>query len=255
LETRYPTTALGLHLYHASLTDVGCRREKNEDALGFFSGGEGSVTYLLTIADGVGGSAAGEIASQLAVRALGESFFRDGDPPDLAAALRAALQAANAAVLADAQGNPLHANMATTCTAAALRGQELVIGHVGDCRAYLIDGRDFRQLTADHSMAAEYLSRGEPLPADKQRLANVLTRWLGSEGTLEPDIGGPYLMPENATLVLCSDGLTKVVAETEIHEVVAIHMPQGACRRLVDMARERGGPDNITVQIARLSRF
>ncbi len=250
----YPTAVPGLNLLHASISDIGCRRQKNEDYAGFFSGGEDSGSYLLIVADGVGGNVAGEVASRIAVETLGRSFFANGMPGDMTAAMRQAIQDANRAIMDDAVANPLHASMATTCTAAAIRGQELVLGHVGDCRAYLVQGGQIFHLTEDHSLAAEYRRRGEPLPPDKQGLANVLTRWLGTEASVEPDVSEPLSLGEGATLILCSDGLTKMVGDDEILYIASMHLPEAACRRLVDKARAGGGPDNLTVQVARLAR-
>ncbi len=254
MENTYPTTVEGLSLVCATLSDVGCRREKNEDAAGFFPGAEGDGTYLLVVADGVGGNVAGEVASNLAVKTIGETFFRQGTPRELGPALRDAIVAASRAILADAERNLLHASMATTCTVAAIRGEELVIGHIGDCRAYLARAGRLELLTEDHSLAAEYERRGESLPPDKRSLANVLTRWLGTASDVDVDISEPIPFHEGSTLVLCSDGLTKTVKDDEILHAVSMHLPGRACRRLVDLARERGGPDNITVQAAKLTR-
>ncbi len=250
----YPTTVPGLTLLHASISDIGCRRQKNEDAAGFFTSDDQPGTYVMVVADGVGGNVAGEVASRLAVDAIGRTFFAGGVPADLQTAMRASIHAANQAIQQDAAANPLRASMATTCTAAAIRGQELVLGHVGDCRAYLVQNGQIFHLTDDHSMAAEYRRRGETLPPDKQNLANVLTRWLGTEPNVEPDVSAPLSLSEGATLILCSDGLTKMVSDEEILFIASMHLPEAACKRLVDKARAGGGPDNITVQVARLSR-
>ena len=244
----------GLRLIHASLSDIGCRREKNEDAVGIFACDEPPGALLFVVADGVGGNAAGEVASRTAVQTFGERFFAAGVPVDLQAALHQTLQEANQAILADAATNPLRANMATTCTAAVIRGQELVLGHIGDCRAYLAQDGQLFALTEDHSLAGEYRRQGETLPPDKQNLSNVLTRWLGNEAGVDPDITEPVMLAEGATLVLCSDGLTKVVRDPDILRIVSMHLPQRACQLLVERARKEGGPDNITVLVARLNR-
>ena len=138
---------------------------------------------------------------------------------------------------------------------AAIRGVELWLGHVGDCRAYLAADGALSQLTDDHSLAADYQRQGQPLPPEKQSLANVLTRWLGTDLQVAVDVSAPITLQEGHTIVICSDGLTKVVSDEEILHAVSMHLPEKACRRLVDLARERGGPDNITVQVARVSRL
>jgi serine/threonine protein phosphatase PrpC len=253
-EQGYTTTLPDLKLVHACLTDPGCKREKNEDAVGFFAGPDGSGAYLMVVADGVGGTLAGEVASQLAVDTIGGLYFAQGDPPRPTHALRDAITAANDAIREAAARDPLHAGMATTCTAAYLRGEDLVLGHIGDCRAYLIEQGQIRRLTHDHSAAAEMERRGEHVPPDRHDLANTLTRWLGTEPAVEIDVHQPIPFTAGATLVLCSDGLVKVVDEVEIVRTCSLHLPGGACRKLVELARERGGPDNITVHVARYCR-
>jgi protein phosphatase len=250
----YSTILPDLRLVHAVLSDLGCKRQKNEDAAGFFPGPEGSGTFLMVVADGVGGTLAGEVASHLAVDTIGQRFFADGVPARPTHALKDAITAANDAIRAAAAQEPRHAGMATTCTAAYLQGQDLVLGHIGDCRAYLVDQGQIRRLTHDHSAAAEMLRRGEQVPPGRQDLANTLTRWLGTEETVEIDVHQPIAFVAGATLVLCSDGLVKVVEDAEILRTCSLHLPSGACRKLVDMARERGGPDNITVHVARYCR-
>ncbi len=250
-EQGYRTTLADLKLVHACVTDPGCRREKNEDAAGFFSGPDGSGAYLMVVADGVGGTLAGEVASHLAVDTIGGAFFAAGDPARPTHALRDAITAANETIREAAAREPRHAGMATTCTAAYLRGHDLVLGHIGDCRAYLIEQGQIRRLTHDHSAAAEMQRRGQPVPPDRPDLANTLTRWLGTEPTVEIDVHQPIPFAAGATLVLCSDGLVKVVEDFEIVRTCSLHLPGGASRKLVDLARERGGPDNITVHVAR----
>jgi PPM family protein phosphatase len=251
VEQDYSTTLPELTLVHACVTDPGCKREKNEDAAGFFAGPDGSGAYLMVVADGVGGTLAGEVASHLAVDTIGARIFADGLPARPTHVLKDAITAANEAIRAAASREPRHAGMATTCTAAFLRGQDLVIGHIGDCRAYLIEQGQIRRLTHDHSAAAEMQRRGEYVPPDRPDLANTLTRWLGTEPQVEIDVHQPIVFAAGSTLVLCSDGLVKVVEESEIVRAVSLHLPGGACRKLVDLARERGGPDNITVHVAR----
>jgi protein phosphatase len=254
LTTNYPTSIPDVALRHASGSDVGCRREKNEDAIGFIASDAPERSVLMIVADGVGGSAAGEVASRTAVDTIERELFRSGEPAAPGPALREALATANRTIFQAAAANPLYAGMATTCTAALIRDGRLFLAHVGDCRAYIAaDGR-LTQLTYDHSVGAEYERHGRPLPPEKQNLANVLSRWLGAEGDVDIDVYEDLELPLDANLVLCSDGLTKVVTDDEILHTVSMHLPDGACRRLIDLARERGGPDNISVHVARLSR-
>jgi serine/threonine protein phosphatase PrpC len=250
----YPTTVPGLVIEYASLSDIGCRRQRNEDSVGFFQSEGETGTYLFVVADGVGGSAAGDVASKLAVDAVGERLFAAGDPPSLSVALQDAIQAANRAIYDRASDEPTLAGMATTCTAAAMRGLELYVGHVGDCRAYLATNGSLQQLTSDHSLAAEYEQRGQFLPAEKKALANVLTRWLGTELVIEIDVSEGLSLQEGSNLILCSDGLTKTVQPGEILKAVSEESPAQACQDLVDLAKKRGGPDNISLLVARIER-
>ncbi len=255
LPETYTTSDAGLKLLHAHLTDVGQRRQQNEDATGFFPAPGETGTYLMVVADGVGGNNAGEVASALAVENVSREFFAAGDPPDIGPTLLAAMQTANDVIVTEAAADPRQAGMATTCTCAVIRGETVVIGHVGDCRAYMaLDGQLVR-LTNDHSLADEYAAEGREMPPDQQHMANMLSRWMGKEGPLPADISEVMQFPAESSLVICSDGMTKVVSEDEILHAVSLHLPEAACRKLVQLGNERGGPDNITVQVARLTRF
>jgi len=255
LSDSYPTAVDGLKLLYASVTDVGERRTRNEDSIGFFEPVDRSGPYLVVIADGVGGSNAGEVASQLAVETVGRVFFAAGNPENAGETLLQALQEANDLIVSEAALDPHKAGMATTCTCAAVQGNTIVIGHLGDCSAYMAVDGTLVKLTNDHSLAEEYAEQGREVPPDQAHLANVLTRWLGVEGSVQADISDVMLFNDENMLVMCSDGLTKVVQEDEILRTVSMHLPATACRRLVQSAKDNGGPDNISVQVARLTRF
>ena len=198
----------GMQLVRAGISDLGCRREHNEDCMGYIPASTPDGTHLLIVADGVGGSAAGEVASQLAVDTVSRVFFEQGEPANPAQALMDAIQQANQAIFADAATDPLKAGMATTCTVAAVKGETIILGHVGDCRAYMAVGGELIQLTADHSMANDYQREGKPLPPEKESLANVLTRWLGHEGDPAAELSELMQFNLGSTLIMCSDGLT-----------------------------------------------
>lgn len=250
----YQASAPGTELVRAGISDLGCRRTTNEDCMGYIPAAAPDATHLLIVADGVGGSAAGEVASRMAVDTVSRVFFAQGEPANPAQALYDSLQQANEAIFREAATDPMKAGMATTCTVAAIKGETIMLGHVGDCRAYMAVGGQLIQLTADHSMANDYEREGKTLPPEKENLANVLTRWLGHEGDPAAELSELMQFNLGSTLVMCSDGLTKVVNQDEILHAVSMHLPEGACKRLVELARERGGPDNITVQVARLNR-
>ncbi|HUG06817.1 MAG TPA: protein phosphatase 2C domain-containing protein [Candidatus Limnocylindria bacterium] len=201
-------------------------REGNEDR--YLAREEQGLT-LLAVADGVGGSSGGEIAADAALVELEARFF--GAPADrpTSDSLAEAMRDANAAVLraADSSG---HRDAATTIVAAAVRGNEAIIGNLGDSRAYLIRDGICRQLTEDHSGAMEH----------------AITRFAGDPRGIQPDIYVETLRAEDR-LLLCSDGLTRHVTPEEIASTAGgedVHVAAGA---LVDLANARGGEDNITV--------
>lgn len=246
------TTPEGLILDYAGISDLGCRRKVNEDSLGYFPPTGPDGTHVLVIADGVGGSAAGEVASRIAVDVIGQYYSRNGEPVDPVYSLQEAMLEANRQVYAQSAQNPLYAGMATTCTCAAVRGETLVIGHVGDCRAFMAIDGELIQLTHDHCIENDYAREGMAIPPEMESMANNLTRWLGQEVDVDVEMSPLMEFKRNNTLVICSDGLTKTVTPDEILHIVSMHLSEPACRRLVDLATERGGPDNITVQVARL---
>ncbi len=249
----FPTVVPGMSLHHASLTDLGCRREKNEDAVGFQALGQAADAFLFVVADGVGGSSAGEVASQLAVDEIKDFCLTQSVSQLSESTLRDSIVEANRKIFEAAENDPRLAGMATTCTAALIQGRTLHIGHVGDSRAYLMQEGRLYQLTEDHSVASDYERQGVPIPPEKANLANVLTRWLGTEIDVQVDLSEPVELDKGDTLVLCSDGLTKVLSADEILHAVSMFLPKGACAKLIEMALERGGPDNITVQIAKMN--
>ena len=235
------------------LSDIGCVRKNNEDSEGAFNGTDPAQGCLLVVADGMGGAAAGEVASGLAVEKVNEVYFAS-PPGNPTAALKAAIEAANSAIFMKASDDPRLGGMGTTCTAVAVIGREAWFGHVGDSRAYHIRGADLAQLTKDHSLAAEFERKGGGGGAPA-RAKNVLTRCLGVKEEVKVDVSEtPTRLEDDSALVLCSDGLSNLVEDAEVLHNVAMHLPDSACKRLVQLAKDRGGPDNITVQVARISR-
>ena len=248
---QYRLNGEGLRLEVASASDIGCVRTNNEDSFGVFERGvEGGV--LLVLADGMGGAAAGEVASRIAVETVHGRFFDELTMDAAATALRKSMDAANTAIFTRASGNADLKGMGTTCTAASVIGDLLHIGHVGDSRAYLVADDDIRVLTRDHTLAAE-LSGMAGRDGTPEGARNVLTRCLGNQADVQVEVlDQPIPLYSGNVIVLCSDGLSNLVGADEIFHVVTENDPEGACSQLVRLARERGGPDNITVQVARL---
>jgi serine/threonine protein phosphatase PrpC len=243
----------GLKLVSAALSDAGCTRLDNEDAFGMFGDDARGPGTLFLVADGLGGHAAGEMASRLAVEMMQGTYFTAVAGCGMGAALAEALGAADAAVRAAADEGPSTLGMGTTCTAAAIDGHALVVGHVGDSRAYLVALEGLVRLTTDHTLAGEFerVAGAEGLAGS----AHVLTRCLGGGAELKCDVSHDAIpLLEGDAIVLCTDGLSGVVDDEEIESVVRQRAPADACRFLVETARERGGPDNITVLVARVER-
>jgi serine/threonine protein phosphatase PrpC len=218
---------------------------------------------LLLVADGMGGHAAGERASALAVAVIEQFtvntfkwFLQDDEPgPDSAASeFAAALNQADAAIIRESEANPELQGMGTTLTLAYAVGPQLFVLHVGDSRAYLFRAGTLRQLTQDHTVVAEMVERGElrPEQASQHRLRHVITNVLGGrERGVRAEAQVVDLQADDG-LLLCSDGLTEMVSADDITQVLsADEEPERAARRLIELANERGGHDNITVIVAR----
>jgi len=230
-----------------SLSDVGQKRSTNQDAHGSFvrPGGE----RLLVIADGMGGHRGGEIASEVAVTAIESTFESSTAPPQ--ELLLDAFQDANVRVRERAHREPQLAGMGTTGVALLLgkKGRAWV-AHVGDSRAYRLRDGLLAPLTADHSVVGELLRRGllSPAEADAHPRRNELIRSIGAMEELEIDVAEVDTRPADRFL-LCSDGLCCVVDDAEIAAVLSRASTDEAAHELIEIAKARGGPDNITVQI------
>jgi protein phosphatase len=235
---------------HASLTDVGMRREHNEDSV---------LVQLpvLVVADGVGGSAKGEVASRMAIETFASqapTIVGAASSDDAVRAMEQAVLAANASVHESQLRDETRRGMATTITAAAVRnGGEVVVGHVGDSRLYVLSAAGARQVTEDHSVVAELVRTGrlDPQDAAHHPQRNVITRALGPEPDVTVDAYVVHVGPGD-WLLACSDGLTEHVTDAELARTVVAHGsdPARAAKELVDLANARGGSDNITVALA-----
>jgi protein phosphatase len=252
---------MSLSVQVAGRTDVGCMRTNNEDNFGY------DWRYgIFVVCDGMGGQASGEVASKLAVDTVLEYFRAAGKgrhyPAPLhafagvsprAQALASAIQLANRAVHRLAIEDPRHKGMGSTITAVLVENSLYSIAHVGDSRIYLLRKGVIQQLTGDHSLVAEQVRRGLMTPEQAQNSAiqNIIFRALGSEEDVEPDLSDLQAEPGD-TLLLTSDGLTHLVADARILEIVeqASTLNQ-ACEALVQEARSRGGQDNITCLLLR----
>ena len=238
----------------AMLSHVGCVRSSNEDCVTYSVPAAGSTDaamgVLALVADGMGGHAAGEVASQIAATTVHLMFYREQRP--VPEALAEGFAAANSAIHERAKNDPACAGMGTTCTAVALRDNHIWLGHVGDSRAYLIRKGKIYMISEDHSLVAELVRKGTLTEREAKTFPdrNVILRALGIEPTVEAAIWHEGL-PAKAgdVLVLCSDGLTDVVDEEVIRDIAGVHPPFEACEALIQRALDAQAPDNVSVGV------
>ena len=239
------------------LTDVGKRRESNED------------DFLLepcrgvyAVADGMGGHAAGEIASRLAIETLQEVLQRDDTASermsvdDAGEWLRGAVVEANRRICDSIRLHEERRGMGTTVVALVHSGQNAVVGHVGDSRLYLLRGNELIRMTSDHSWVNEQVKLGlmNDDTAQRHPMRNIVTRALGSRPDVLVDLTSVQVQLGDVFL-LCSDGLNTMLSDEQIQAILGGHCldPEAACRALVEEANRHGGEDNVTVVVARLA--
>lgn len=250
------TAGSRLRVVSAGLTDVGRKRNHNEDS--FLVDEE---LQLYVVADGMGGHAGGGTASRIAVETIdheiravrggaaspfgAETTLQDSPLPEL---LRNAVEKACMAIFRQAQEDPRLTGMGTTVISLLVRGDHAIFAHVGDSRAYLVRGELIQQISEDHSLVNEQIKAGmiTPEEAKHSRYKNIITRSVGFEEEVQVDVMGIVTHPGDA-FVLCSDGLANLVEDQEIQEIVSSSSVQEATKKLVDLANDRGGDDNITV--------
>jgi protein phosphatase len=239
-------------------SDIGCLRQNNEDSFGYWEPEDDQQFLrkgrLAVVADGMGGYEGGQEASRLAVETLVE-VYRDFGGDDPQAALVEALQAAHEQIREYSFAHPELRGMGTTCTAAAIVQDSLYYVHVGDTRLYLIRDGQITRVTRDHSYVGRLVESGmiTPEEAENHPQRNILTAALGTNPDLIMDSPGQPepLRPEDV-LLICSDGLWGQVRDSEILDAVENKSAEQTGRKLIELARERGGPDNITVEVLRL---
>ena len=247
------------------LTDAGRMRPENEDAISVHP-----EVGLAILADGMGGHQAGEVASGMAVevitRHFAEAFVREferrrkGQVPEAAMEVNAmydAIQLANNAIHEMARARPECAGMGSTVVIAVFYNDKLCVGHVGDSRLYRFRSGELTQLTQDHSVVQELVSRGLLTIEEAHQTVgkNLVTRALGVDSSVTPDVAEQSL--EEADLyLLCSDGLNDMLSDEEIRKLLVEHGAdlETAVKRLVAEANERGGADNISVILARAAK-
>lgn len=234
-------------------TDLGRVRENNEDKFEFYVPDDEDTLVrkgaLYAVADGMGGHAAGQIASELALKTVIGQYYSD-PALEIVGSIRSAVQAANAVIHGASQAIVERSGMGTTLSALVIRGEEVFIAQVGDSRCYRLRGGKLEQLTEDHSWVNEQVQRGGMSRADAEQspFRNIITRSLGNLPTVEPDIFQQELH-EGDVFLLCSDGLTGEVSDDELKEALRNSSPSKAAWDLVELALNHGGKDNVTVLI------
>ncbi|RZU42254.1 PP2C family protein-serine/threonine phosphatase [Edaphobacter modestus] len=244
-------TKTTLRMEVAALSDVGYRRSNNEDSFGY-----DSETNIFVVCDGMGGLAAGEIASDKAVD-LTLKTYNDLTSQEINTEqrLRSAIDSANETVWNMAQQDYKLRGMGTTLVAAAMLENKVIIGNVGDSRAYFLRDGDCVQITEDHSYIAEQLRRGGPIISDEasQRLRQFITRAVGVHPNVEPDFFALDLKPADMIL-LTTDGLTRYADANKLAHHIYMHSNiEDICRGLIAIAHEGGAEDNITCMLLRFS--
>ena len=252
-----------MEITYKGITDVGRKREANEDCFATIA-----EDRLFVVADGMGGHAAGEVASRLAVRAISDFIAttrRDAEitwPYDYDTTLspesnrlKTAIRMANQRILDTISHEKDLEGMGTTLVGAMLSDGKAYVGHVGDSRAYLIRSEQIEQLTSDHSWVNEQVKLGFLSKDDALRhpFRNVVTRALGSKDDVMVDVAEQDLKPDDI-LMLCSDGLNTMLDDEEIIRLILSKKGdvEAACQALVEAANAKGGEDNVTVVLVRV---
>ena len=251
-----------MQIASGGVSDVGRIRTNNEDCFRIVA-----PLQLFVLSDGMGGEAHGEVASALAVETVTkhclDSRENHATPlfgevqaslSDQTKRLASAVHLANKSIFEAAEGHLEQRGMGATLTAAWIDGAKLSIAHVGDSRAYLLRSGALQQLTSDHSLVAEQVRRGiiTAAEAEESQMQSVLIRALGAQPEVEVDVEEHTLFVRDI-LILCSDGLTRMVTEPEIAGTLQAETnPTRAAEKLVALANEYGGADNVTVIVIRL---
>ena len=250
-----------IHVTLFGMSDMGRVRKNNEDNFGY-----DVRRGIFAVCDGMGGQAAGEVASKIAVDTVLE-YFRAGKPngkspvvgrtfegvSQRATALANAIQLANLAIQEAASATTERAGMGSTIVAVCVEGNLFSVAHVGDSRVYLVRGGSIQQLTNDHSLVMEQVRRGLITleEAEHSKVQNVIVRALGAEESVEPDLADHEFLPDDV-LLLCCDGMSRFVPENAMLERInrAGSLEQ-ACDDLIQAAKDGGSDDNITCLLVR----
>ncbi len=246
---------LGISYYGVS--DIGLVRIENQDSYGKFPQNDFDLYtekgQMFIVADGMGGHVGGKEASSTAVETISRVYF-DSPSPDKLQVLKRTFDTANSAIYGKSTSSDQYKRMGTTCSLLLLRGEQGYAAHVGDSRIYKIENNKIEQITEDHTKVREMLKNGllTPKEAENYPSKSVLARAMGVEETVKADFIDDISLKKGQCYVLCSDGLAKVAKE-EILEIVEKNSPKDSCDKLIALANERGGKDNVTVLVIKIT--
>jgi len=259
LETREVKTEISKTITASMQTDPGCVRTANEDSGRHVSPSDAGTLLnkgtLTIVADGMGGHASGEVASQMAVELISDLYYADNGlaPAD---ALRNAIEMANEQIFAASASAEAYFGMGTTVIALVLLEDTAFCAHVGDSRLYRFRDGELEMLTIDHSQVMEMVKHGI-LTMEQARDhddKNVILRAVGTQAVVEVEVNGPFPVEIGDTYLLCSDGLSDMVEDEDIAAILRTETNiHAACERLIEAAKENGGHDNITAGIVAVS--
>ncbi|MFT8614739.1 MAG: Stp1/IreP family PP2C-type Ser/Thr phosphatase [Lentilactobacillus hilgardii] len=234
-------------------SSTGKVRDKNEDAVGKFENKQGLILALIT--DGIGGNNAGEVASKMVVTHIGSSFEKTdiNSLSDIKSWFIEKLAQENAAIINQSNSDRRLKGMGTTMVAALIDGDESLIANIGDSRGYVLSGGKLTQITEDHSYVNELVKHGDITPdqAKNNPYKNIINKILGNNDDSSAEFK-TYSIQKNDQILLCTDGLTNMVDDPDIEEILSMDEDiQAKCNLLVSLANKNGGLDNITVLVAR----
>ena len=229
---------------------TGMVRAENEDYLGYYRVGD---AHVVVVADGMGGHAGGKVASRIAVETVRDVFqAADFSKMPVFDVIALAIRSANAAIRAGSAAEPKLKGMGATCVLAVVRDGMLYHSHLGDCRLYFFRGGELKRLTKDHTVVQRLLDGGI-ITAEEAKIhpeKNIVSRALGGREEPELDIPAePLRLEVGDRFLMCSDGLVDLVTDDEIGDLATKDHPHEAAKRLIALANEKGGRDNVTVQI------
>lgn len=233
-----------------SATDIGKVRKINEDSFEVFKAADFDV---MLVADGMGGHNAGEVASSCAAKIVKEYITENAGKTEAAALLKGALSAADSEILGKASENEKYSEMGTTVVLVLIKGFTVFFANVGDSRGYVMDKCGIKQITVDDSVVAELVRRGEITPdeAKTHPQRNIITQAVGTNGGIEPKVYR-HVCKAGDVVLLCSDGLTNMLTDDEIFETIKRYGAEDGVQKLVELANDRGGADNITITAAEI---